>query len=43
MWYFPGAFAVDARDVIGAWIVCLALAAAMFAPPLWDSLACAAG
>jgi hypothetical protein len=28
MWYDPPAFFLGRRDVIGAWLVCLALAAA---------------
>jgi len=28
MWYHPAALAVGIRDVIGAWLVCLAVAAA---------------
>ena len=31
MWYHPGAFFVGKRDVIGAWVICLALATAFFA------------
>ncbi len=30
MWYHPTAFAVGVRDVIGAWLVCLAVAAVFF-------------
>ena len=30
MWYHPAALAVGIRDVIGAWLVCLAVAAAFF-------------
>lgn len=30
MWYDPVAFGLGKRDVIGAWIVCLAVAAACF-------------
>jgi hypothetical protein len=26
MWYHPGAFSLGPRDIIGAWIVCLAIA-----------------
>jgi len=28
MWYSPGAFVLRKRDVIGAWLVCLIIAAA---------------
>jgi hypothetical protein len=34
MWYHPGAFFVRKRDVIGAWVICLALATAFFAYPV---------
>ena len=34
MWYYPAAFFVEKRDVIGAWLVCLFLAAACFGSPL---------
>jgi hypothetical protein len=30
MWYDPAAFLVGKRDVIGAWLVCLLVAAACF-------------
>jgi hypothetical protein len=31
MWDHPAAFALGTRDVIGAWLVCLGLAAVCFA------------
>jgi len=34
MWYYPPAFFVESRDAIGAWIVCLLVAAACFGSPL---------
>ena len=34
MWYHPSAFLVGKRDVIGAWLVCLAVAAACFGLPV---------
>jgi hypothetical protein len=34
MWYHPAAFFVGKRDVIGAWIICLALATAFFGYPV---------
>jgi hypothetical protein len=34
MWYYPGAFLVGKRDVIGAWLVCLVLAAACLGSPM---------
>jgi hypothetical protein len=33
MWYYPAAFLVEKRDVIGAWLVCYAVAAACFGLP----------
>lgn len=30
MWDYPGVFALGGRDVIGAWLVCLAFAAGGF-------------
>jgi hypothetical protein len=30
MWYYPAAFVLGKRDVIGAWLVCLIIAAACF-------------
>ena len=41
MEYYPGAFSLGIRDAIGAWLVCLAIAAAFFGYPLvtaaWDA------
>jgi hypothetical protein len=41
MEYYPGVFSLGIRDVIGAWLVCLAIAAAFFGYPLvtaaWDA------
>ena len=34
MWYHPAAFVVEKRDVIGAWLVCLLVAAACFSSPM---------
>ena len=34
MWYHPAAFFLEKRDVIGAWIICLALAMAFFGYPI---------
>jgi hypothetical protein len=33
MWYNPAAFLLDRRDVIGAWLICGAIAAAFFGYP----------
>jgi hypothetical protein len=33
MWYHPAALILDKRDVIGAWIVCLAIALPFFGYP----------
>ena len=33
MWYHPAALIADKRDVIGAWIVCLAIALVFFGCP----------
>jgi hypothetical protein len=33
MWYHPAAFILDKRDVIGAWIICLAVALPFFSYP----------
>jgi hypothetical protein len=30
MWYYSADFALGKRDVIGAWLVCLVIAAACF-------------
>jgi hypothetical protein len=37
MWYHPGVFALGWRDVIAAWIVCFAIAAALFGGCVVDS------
>jgi hypothetical protein len=37
MWYHPGAFALDWRDVVAAWIICFAVAAALFGCGVFDS------
>jgi len=34
MWYHSAAFALGKRDVIGAWLVCLIVAAVCFGSPL---------
>ena len=34
MSYYPAAFLVEKRDVIGAWLVCLFVAGACFGSPL---------
>ena len=34
MWYYLAAFSVEKRDVIGAWRVCLVVAAACFGSPM---------
>jgi hypothetical protein len=34
MWYYPAAFLVGKRDVIGAWLVCLIVAAVCFGSPM---------
>ena len=34
MWHDSAAFGLNVRDVIGAWLVCLAVAAAFFGCPL---------
>jgi hypothetical protein len=34
MWYYPAAFLVEKRDVIGAWLVVLLVAAACFGSPI---------
>jgi hypothetical protein len=33
MWYYPAAFFLDKRDVIGAWLICGAIATAFFGCP----------
>jgi hypothetical protein len=30
MWYYPSVFALGKRDVIGAWLMCLVVAAVFF-------------
>jgi len=30
MWYYPGSFALGIRDIIGAWLFCLAVAAGFY-------------
>jgi hypothetical protein len=30
MWYYPADFVLGKREVIGAWLVCLVIAAACF-------------
>ena len=37
MWYHPAGFFLTERDVIGAWIICLAIAVAFFAYPVVSS------
>jgi hypothetical protein len=34
MWYHPAAFFVGKRDVIGAWVICHAVATAFFGYPV---------
>ena len=34
MWYHPAAFLLTKRDVVGAWLVCLAVAMAFFGYPV---------
>jgi hypothetical protein len=34
MWYYPAAFVLGKRDVVGAWLVCMVIAAACFGSPL---------
>jgi hypothetical protein len=38
MWYHPAAFELGKRDVIAAWLVCLAISAACFGWPVAESL-----
>jgi hypothetical protein len=33
MWYYPAAFFLDKRYVIGAWLICGAIATAFFGCP----------
>ena len=35
MWYHPAAFFVGNRDVVGAWVICLAVATAFFGYPIF--------
>jgi hypothetical protein len=37
MWYHPAGFFLTGRDVIGAWIICLAIAVAFFGYPVASS------
>ena len=37
MWYHPAGFFLTGRDVIGAWIIRLAIAVAFFAYPVVSS------
>ena len=37
MWYHPAGFFLTGRDVIGAWIICLAIAVAFFGYPVVSS------
>jgi len=37
MSYYPAAFLVEKRDVIGAWIICLFVAAACFGSPMFGA------
>jgi hypothetical protein len=37
MWYHPAGFFLSRREVIGAWIICLAIAVAFFAYPVVSS------
>ena len=37
MWYHPAGFFLTERDVIGAWIICLAIAVAFFGYPVVSS------
>jgi hypothetical protein len=34
MWYHPASFFVEKRDVIGAWVICLAVAVVFFGYPV---------
>ena len=34
MWYHPAAFFVGNRDVVGAWVICLAVATVFFGYPV---------
>jgi hypothetical protein len=37
MWYHPGVLALGWRDSVAAWIVCFAVAAALFGGCIFDS------
>jgi len=37
MWYHSAAFVLGKRDGIGAWLVCLIVAAACFGPPILNT------
>ena len=37
MWYYPAAFFLDKRDVIGAWLICAAIATAFFGYPAFTA------
>jgi hypothetical protein len=37
MWYHPAGFSLTGRGVIGAWIICLAIAVAFFGYPVASS------
>jgi len=37
MWYHPAGFFLTGRDVIGGWIICLAIAVAFFGYPIASS------
>jgi hypothetical protein len=38
MWYHPAAFTLGKRDVVAAWLVCLAVSAASFGLPTIERL-----
>jgi hypothetical protein len=38
MWYQPSAFLAGGRDVIGAWLVCLAVATACLGLPVMTAM-----
>jgi hypothetical protein len=38
MWYHPAAFVLGKRDVVAAWLVCLAISAAFFGLPTIERL-----
>ena len=37
MWYYPAAVLVEKRDAIGAWLICLSVAAACFGSPMLNA------